>query len=377
MGKLLVIHHNDLDGFGSAWLYKIARYKLAGGEFLIRDVTVSYPSRIADVPVKGYDVVIIDLQCPEDQYERILKEADSLMVIDHHPESVALAQKYPKNNILAVPRFAKYIENGVCTCSAAKLVHLWLWYEVWDRDEDEDISKELVKCEFAVGALAEAISIQDLGNTPKFDYAEANNLDDIEDQVNALGNVSDYAYCGYLMNLICGTFHKKQSLYERLMLDMYNKLETEGNNPLVCLLKMDKYREIIDQALHKLITNYWRLMRAREVRIKLGNGDYFRVKCALEITSLLPISTSYFANDPNPADIIAVKKVDEYGNITFSIRSGPNSKISARQFASVYGGGGHEFASGIGNFETAAKLSEDLLYPKATIDLEIPEFLNI
>lgn len=371
----LVIHHNDLDGFGSAWLYKMARYELAGGEFAIRDVTVPYPSNIANIPVKGCDVVIIDVECQEDQYERILTEADSLMVIDHHPRSVELAKKYPENNILGDKRFFKYIENGVCTCSAAKLVHTWLWYEVWDTDDD--ISDNLSACEFAVEQLAMPISIQDLGETPKFDYSNVSNLEDIEAQVNAAGNVSDYAYCGYLMNLICGTFHKKQSLYDKLMLDMYNALQKSGYSILVTLLNDDYYKKIIDTALNKLVANYKRLVRSREVHVKLGNGDYFRVKCTLEIISLLPVSTSYFEHDPNPADIIAVKRTDENGDIVFSIRSYANSKISARQFATVYGGGGHEFASGVGTGDGALKLSDDLLYPHMIDEVEIPEFLNI
>lgn len=378
MKKTLLIHHNDLDGFGSAWLYRVATSELAGGELPVRDITVSYPTQIESIPVAGYDVVIIDLECPEDQYRRILAEANSLMVFDHHPVSVKMAELFPDNNILANEKFKRFIENDICTVSAAKLVHHWFWFEVWDSEEDRFSDSEMTRLaasESAIEEIAEAISLQDLGYVPTFDYTKVDSFEDIINIANEQG-VDNYQLCGYLLNLICGAFHKKQSLYNKFVHALYDSLLNGSSRVLSVILKMNDYMEIAEEALKHICSAYKRLLRSREVRIKLKDGSYCRVKCCGEIMSLLLVSTSYFAKAEDPADIIAVKRDTEDG-ITFSIRSYEKSKVSARQFATLYGGGGHEFTSGISYGADADKLAEQLLYPPELATVVIDDFLKL
>ena len=378
MNKTLLIHHNDLDGFGSAWLYRVATSELAGGELPVRDVTIAYPSQIESIPVADCDVVIIDLECPKEQYDRILAEANSLMVFDHHPLSVKMAELYPDHNILAREGFNKFIENDICTVSAAKLVHSWYWFEVWDSDEDKFSDSELDRLsasESAIREIAEVISLQDLGYVPAFDYTKVTCFEDIINIANEQG-VDNYQLSGYLLSLICGTFHKKQSLYNKFVHALYDSLLNGPSRVLSAVLKMDDYIEVAEEALKRICSAYRRLLRSREVRIKLKNGDYCRVKCCGEIISLLLVSTSYFAQVEDPADIIAIKKETEEG-ISFSIRSSEKSKISARQFASLYGGGGHELASGISYDADANKLAKQLLYPPEVATVVIDDFLKL
>src|SRR5699024_5049394 len=136
--------------------------------------------------------------------------------------------------------------------------------------------------ESAIEEIAEAISLQDLGYVPTFDYTKVDSFEDIINIANEQG-VDNYQLCGYLLNLICGSFHKKQSLYNKFVHALYDNLLNGSSRVLSVILKMNDYMEIAEEALKHICSAYKRLLRSREVRIKLKDGSYCRVKCCGEI----------------------------------------------------------------------------------------------
>jgi len=74
--KLCIYHNNCLDGFGAAWAVRDA----------LGDEVEFYPGIHQQSPpeVKDRDVILVDFSYKKDVLEKMLKTADSLLIIDHH-----------------------------------------------------------------------------------------------------------------------------------------------------------------------------------------------------------------------------------------------------------------------------------------------------
>lgn len=76
--KLILYHADCLDGFGAAM---VARMNLGADHDY---VPVQYDEPECTVPVAGRDVFILDFSYPAQEMNRILREADSVVWLDHH-----------------------------------------------------------------------------------------------------------------------------------------------------------------------------------------------------------------------------------------------------------------------------------------------------
>ncbi len=122
MKNIVVIHHNDLDGFGAAW----AAWKKLGNRarYLAMDYAMSAPKGL-----KNKEIYFLDFCYPLAVMKKIRKEAKSITIIDHHisnkpvlkiadnfsyninNSSAVLAWKY-FNLRKSIPKLLLYIEDG-------------------------------------------------------------------------------------------------------------------------------------------------------------------------------------------------------------------------------------------------------------------------
>ena len=121
MKNIVVIYHNDLDGFGAAW----AAWKKLGNRarYLAMDYAMSAPKGL-----KNKEIYFLDFCYPLAVMKKIRKEAKSITIIDHHisnkpvlkiadnfsyninNSSAVLAWKY-FNLRKSIPKLLLYIED--------------------------------------------------------------------------------------------------------------------------------------------------------------------------------------------------------------------------------------------------------------------------
>ncbi len=78
MSKLLCVYHKNCpDGFGAAWVVRLA----LGREHVEMHAAAH---QTAPPDVKGRSVLIVDFCYPRESIARILEEAESVMIFDHH-----------------------------------------------------------------------------------------------------------------------------------------------------------------------------------------------------------------------------------------------------------------------------------------------------
>ncbi|MFA5099064.1 MAG: DHHA1 domain-containing protein [Candidatus Paceibacterota bacterium] len=77
MKNIIILYHDDLDGFGAAW----AAWKKFGNkaDYLAVDYTKSMPTGL-----KNKEIYILDFCYPEAEIKALLKNNKKLVVIDHH-----------------------------------------------------------------------------------------------------------------------------------------------------------------------------------------------------------------------------------------------------------------------------------------------------
>lgn len=107
MSKPLVIYHADCaDGFCSAWLFHFA---FPDADF--------HPARYEDPPpeVVGRDVYIVDFSYPLDVTRRLVEEAASVVILDHHRSAEPVLRAFPDHATFDTTR------------SGCRLAWEWLW----------------------------------------------------------------------------------------------------------------------------------------------------------------------------------------------------------------------------------------------------------
>ncbi len=77
MKKLVIYHANCPDGFGSAWVVRKAL-----GDNAVEFFPATYSRPAPDV--RGRDVIMVDFSYPRAVMEGIIKDAASILVLDHH-----------------------------------------------------------------------------------------------------------------------------------------------------------------------------------------------------------------------------------------------------------------------------------------------------
>lgn len=124
MKKIVVLYHNDIDGFGAAW----AAWKKMGKKADYIPIQYKGKTNILPKGLKNKELYLVDLCFDADTMKRLLKENNKLVVIDHHigrknevkistdylfdlnSSGAGLSWKYffPKKN---TPRLLKHIED--------------------------------------------------------------------------------------------------------------------------------------------------------------------------------------------------------------------------------------------------------------------------
>lgn len=387
----ILITHDDLDGLGCRWA--VEQYL---SNMHVTKI-VSYPSEVDNLEIDDSRAVLItDLAVETDIYDQLRNAGIRFLVIDHHPYTVKLAEEHPEEypeNFLAIGKnYKKYVKDGVCTKSAT--------YLLMDTILEDSIC---INCRIGSNlphnalnlVIAEAISMQDQGIvdseflldiTPR--SYEGTTLDLVIDGINqfitqralsaaegsthsmkvaiakeerfneavrSLGTFLMIATkCVEMQYQISpgGNPDKSRSRRYTEIIKMLNRvayptfdtngearIEARPEHQVLCSILQREYRNMINGKKVILHSN-----TSRDRCMALCLNEY-----PLAFTLL---SVTYFADpnipDPDKADVIVVrtKKGDK---ITYSFRTGEQSKVTARAIAEYGGGGGHRNAAGCNN----------------------------
>lgn len=363
--KTVFITHDDLDGFGSGWLFRsLLPDMLYGSEPLVK-VTCSYPDQLDGIECQDCEVIILDLAAARRHYEKFTSHGNSLLVIDHHPETVRLIDEFPESNILSIDTFrSRFVtENNTCTVSAARLVFEYADFLFSTKrfklpSEYNENQREIFE------DIAMAISMQDTGNIPPLNFETATTADEIILDAKRQPYFIEPKFYGFLLSQVSQTLDDSELKYTK-MLDLI----VEHGNIERALMLTTKYREAIYNSINTAMDSYKAIVNAREVMLHYKDKQA-RVACCGKLKSLLIASLSYFAKHEDPADMIVCYDPTDPKK-TISIRSSPHSKISANALATRFGGGGHKLASGVGTPDGVDELATLLGYPPRYMVAEI------
>jgi len=124
---ICIYHGNCFDGWTAAWVVK-NNYP----DILLHREVYDRPANVPDV--KDQDVIIVDYTYKRDIMERILNEAKSLLVLDHHKTAEEALKGMPQENFIFD---MKRSGAGI----AWDYFHAPMWHRPWlvDYIEDRDI----------------------------------------------------------------------------------------------------------------------------------------------------------------------------------------------------------------------------------------------
>jgi len=90
MEPVVIYHKSCFDGFGAAWVFESSPFS---------EGAVYVPAAYGDEPpydlIKDKNVIIVDFSYPREQMNKILLEAGTLTVLDHHKTAEAALKDFP------------------------------------------------------------------------------------------------------------------------------------------------------------------------------------------------------------------------------------------------------------------------------------------
>ena len=113
MSTICIYHKGCTDGFGAAWVVRLAFQT-------IDDDLAFYPAAYQQPPpeLAGKDVIIVDFSYPRSVMDKIIEQCRSLVILDHHKTAEA-----DLDGIFEHPKV-----SGVFDMNHSGAMLAWLWY---------------------------------------------------------------------------------------------------------------------------------------------------------------------------------------------------------------------------------------------------------
>ena len=393
-----LITHDDLDGIGCAWLLKTFTGNVKNLHI------VGYPQDVDNLTIDTtYPVVITDLAVSEEIYQQLRANSIPFIVIDHHHDTVQMADaNHPENYLSWFDNLDHFVENGICKVSATYLVYCMIndVYRFFGIDM-EKLAEYIPSAEAffnnqrtyrndweSVRYVAAAISQQDLGNIYTGLFSEPN-YGELYDHMVSYCDAEEPEYWefaaifGTYLHIMTSSFRTlyqaKDNSFDRRIEAMFDMLDCIDDT-YSSAYRYNLYIEMIRKQYNQMCN-----ARRRYIYDTNDPDKYVSFLCLDGYTDCFTLTTrAYFESATiSKMDVIVVReqKQNPDGSMKtiFSFRSGETSKVYARTIAEYFGGGGHNHAAGCANQSKVTEMNKlfgynDLNYTEVHLD-EFPEWL--
>ena len=341
-----VFHHDDMDGKSAAWL--VHTMKPSSIEDHPKDyIMMDYNSKFDKHTIKD-DVFVVDYSISHstyDQFIELCKSARTVTWIDHHASSLDVVEKH-KDELQAIKNLTYFVSK--CACGAALVYSFFMLNKdklsnIRNTREDEEYEiTARYHDPFPIGYMSVAAS-----KTNKKDKTDTTWFDVEFILPSWLAFVDDY--------------------------DCWKKIDPKSNMFILGTEAMDTSIYYTDPDSDQLVFNneVWNVITDQGFTpeiVEIGHKvqSYIKMRYDRELTSTFVYNVDgvdFICKNGSGNSWEFCDLLDKYGQAIlfnydgksgkwqYSVYASENSKVSAKEFAEKYGGGGHPKAAGFSSKE--------------------------
>lgn len=323
--KVLIIHHNDRDGFTSAAIMTkfINEYPMNVEtkpviEYMESNYNIPITAVLKDQHAALYDYVcIVDISISsyndmKDFYEYVNENLINKMIyIDHHKTTVNIEKQYLQDTNatkIAGLRVSGISATGLC----------WILYH---EDEDTDIAKKLFECNGNISPSDGTTLVVNAMAPPYIVYTNRYDIFDMDENVSIFNKYDHNANLSDILDLVMD--------------------DTALHN-----WEFNKSRYDIGKCIKRYIdsANISALKTAKSIHVIEKDGS---IKKLLALNTQNKGSETFDSINPDEFDYFCIYKYDaSICKYEISIYKSPKSNSDASNIAMHFGGGGHAGAAG-------------------------------